>query len=271
MDAHDLIAQRPARPQRDHRRMLVAGEGRAVLADSAPACIDGRSPENLVPRQAEYHLGRRIGIDHFAVPALQDKAFRHGRKYALQLLLGRRQSKLELLSLGDVGMDDDYATTLHHQRRNGQDEPALLGRGMARVFQAEDRQAAFQYRQNAVACFEGAFCRGAVAGLADVQIVAPDLGVCRRLAWLDTVFQREAPPDVIDRHDDAITIKHGDLRGNGVQNGVKALIGFAPRLFKMVLCQIFRILAAQGIAVGSKSAEQQEQQRQVGSTNRFQP
>ena len=51
----------------------------------------------------------------------------------------------------------------------------------------------------------------------------------------------------------------------------KALFGFAPRLFQTLLRPIFRILAAQGITVGDKSAEQQEQQRQIGCADLFQP
>ena len=100
-NTEDLVAQRFAAGQRAHRRVLAARQRRAVLAYRTPARVERGQPEQLVMRQPEQPLGRRIGVDDAAAHILRDDAFGHRRKDAVQLRIaepGVRHSRSQATS-----------------------------------------------------------------------------------------------------------------------------------------------------------------------------
>ena len=81
--AHDALPHRFACPERDHRRMRIAGERAAVLADAAPPRVHGIPAHQLAVGQSE-NAGRArirrhdpagvVGLDHTLDHARQDAA-----------------------------------------------------------------------------------------------------------------------------------------------------------------------------------------------------
>ena len=89
---------------------------------------------------------------------------------------------------------------------------------MAGVFEAEGRQLAIEHGLDARPGIVGAFCAALGRSAADRQVAGADAGVRFALAGLVAVQGGELPPGLIDHHDHAGVVEHGDLVGHRVEH-----------------------------------------------------
>src|SRR5262249_7102078 len=125
----------------------------------------------------------------------------------------------------DVGVCDDNSAALATQRRYRHQEPALLARRVAGIFNCEIGARAVQHRLNASQRRLYLAITPLLSAAADVQVIDAH-AVGNDCA---AVFSRETFPGLVDGDDVSIPVEHGDVSHQRAEYGLVKRLALAQR------------------------------------------
>lgn len=187
--------------------ILPDGEPVSVLVDfrvGASGCLE-MFPQDA-RREPHHHL-------RFLHPA--DRLVHVAQESESRLALP--QHLLDEDAVGDVVMGDDGADAFRPREAvDSHREPASAGRRMTGILVGEFRDAAFQYRADAVGD-RAVFDTSLLGRDAGFRVVPAD-GI---LIALQTIIFGESLPGLVDVQDYALGVKYGDVGGEGIERLVE--------------------------------------------------